>query len=359
MTVTSSLTDFGGTRSSHRACWAFGLLAPVAACLFIAELTIGSVAIPIANVLQIVFTGEGNSIVQTNIVWEFRLPRTLNAVLSGAALGAAGVILQTLFRNPLADPYILGIVHGARLGAAILVVGTGLAGNAFLLKFGLIGDIGLALASVMGCVALLAILSFLSTRVSIVVLLLSGLMLGYLAIGLINVLMHFVDENHAKAFKAWDDASFAGATWDHLKLMGPSIFLGLAVCTLITKPLNSMLLGDRYAASLGVAVGRVRLVLLLLVGWFCGIVTAFSGPVAFLGLVSAQVARGILGTSDHRILIPYAALVGSTFALAADLVAHLPLEHHVFHLNAVIGLVGAPIALFVLLRSRSLRSWES
>jgi len=334
------------------------LVAVVGVILFVAELSIGAAAIPVLDVFQALTTGEASSQVWINIIWEFRLPRALNAAVSGAALGAAGIMLQALFRNPLADPYILGIVHGARLGAAILVVATGLAGNAFLLRFGLIGDAGLAVASVVGGLVVLFILSALSSRISIVTLLLVGLMLGYFSIGLMNALMHFVDESHAKAFKAWDDASFAGATWQQLKILVPGILAGLAAIAFLAKPLNAMLLGDRYAASMGIPVGCIKLAVLAATGWFCGMVTAFCGPVAFLGLVAAHIARGLVGASDHRVLLPAAALLGSTVGLAADLVTHLPLEHHIFHLNAVIGLVGAPVALFVLLRSRALRSWE-
>lgn len=323
----------------------------IALALFLAELSIGAVAVPLDSIAGLL-TGQSVDKVWRNILVEFRLPRAVNAAFSGAALGAAGIMLQTLFRNPLADPYVLGIAHGARLGAALVVVLTGIAGNAFLVRFGLVGDVGLALASVAGCIAVLLALSFLATRVSAVTLLLVGLMLGYFAVGLINVLLHFVDENHAKAFKAWDDASFAGATWRQLSILVPAVGAGLVATMALAKPLNALLLGESYAASLGVAVRSTRLTILVSTGWFCGIVTAFCGPVAFVGLVAAQVARGIFAVSDHRVLLPGAMAIGAAVALAADLVTHLPLHHHIFHLNAVVGLVGAPVALFVLLRPR-------
>lgn len=346
-------------RKSAHLGFRFTFLAVLVAALFVAELSIGAVAIPLQEVWAALVSGESPNAVWRNIVWEFRLPRAVNAVFSGAALGAAGIMLQTLFRNPLADPYVLGIVHGARLSAALLVVLTGVAGNAYLVRFGLVGDLGLAIASIAGCVVVLAILSAVSTRVSVVTLLLVGLMLGYLCVGLINVSLHFVDENHAKAFKAWDDASFAGATWRQLTVLVPGVSIGLAFVMMLAKPLNAFLLGERYAASLGVSVRGAKLSVLAATGWFCGIVTAFCGPVAFVGLVAAQVTRGLFGVGDHRVLLPGSMLIGALVALGADLVTHLPLEHHIFHLNAVIGLVGAPVALFVLLRSRALRSWES
>lgn len=317
--------------------------------LFLAELSIGAVKVPLQAVLG-ALSGADIGVVWHNILFEFRLPRALNALFSGAALGAAGLLLQTLFRNPLADPFVLGIVHSARLGAAVLVTFAGVAGNALLVKFGVFGDVGLALASVAGSTLLLSLLALLSGRLNAVTLLICGLMLGYLAVGLISVLMHFIDENQARAFKVWDDASFAGATVNQLRLLIPGVVLGLAALVLLIKPLNALLLGERYAASMGMSVKRVRRVALFVAAWLCGLVTAFCGPVAFLGLVAAQVARGLFGSSDHRILLPGAVLIGAMLGLAADLVTHLPWSRHVLHLNAVIGLVGAPVALWVLLK---------
>lgn len=328
------------------------LLAVLTLTLLIAELTIGAVEIPVTAILAALAGGPIDS-VWHNILFEFRLPRALNALVSGGALGAAGLLLQTLFRNPLADPYVLGIVHSARLGAAVLVTFSGVAGNALLSKFAIAGDVGLALASVAGSTLLLSLLAFISGRVNTITLLISGLMLGYMAVGLISVLMHFVDENQARAFKAWDDASFAGATAAQLRLLIPGVLLGLAALWALFKPLNALLLGDRYAASMGMPVKRIRRIALFIAAWLCGLVTAYCGPVAFLGLVAAQVARGVIPSADHRLLMPAAVLLGSSLGLAADLVTHLPWSRHVLHLNAVIGLVGAPIALYVLLRPRT------
>lgn len=327
------------------------LLVIVLLVLFIAELTIGVIHIPASSIISALAGGSIDE-VWGNILFDFRLPRTLNALFSGAALGAAGLLLQTLFRNPLADPYVLGIVHSARLGAAVLVTFAGVAGNALLIRFGLLGDVGLALASVAGSTLLLSLLAYLSGRINSITLLVSGLMLGYLAVGLISVLMHFIDENQARAFKAWDDASFAGATPAQLRILIPGVLLGIASLISLVKPLNALLLGEQYAASMGMPVKRIRRFALFIAAWLCGLVTAFCGPVAFLGLVAAQIARGLVGSADHRLLLPAAALLGACLGLAADLVTHLPWSRHVLHLNAVIGLVGAPVALYVLLRKR-------
>lgn len=324
--------------------------------LFVAELSLGAVAIPLRAILDLLAGGSAEHRVWQDIVMGFRLPRALAAMCSGAALGVAGLLLQTLFRNPLADPFVLGIVHGARLGSALLVTAAGVVGNAFLLRYGLLGDVGLALASICGSAAVLGLLALISRRVGTVTLLIVGLMLGYLAVGLISVSMHFIDETQARAFKVWDDASFADATWQQLRILIPGLGVGLLACALLVKPLNGLLLGERYAASMGMNVGRVQRSALMLTAWLSGLVSAFCGPVAFLGLVAAQIARALTRGADHRILLPAAALVGAVMGLAADLVMHLPWSRHVFHLNAVIGLVGAPTALYMLYRSRALRS---
>lgn len=336
----------------------YAVLVCLLGMLFLAELSLGSVAIPVGAVADMLLSGSPGPSVWRDIVIGFRLPRALNALCSGAALGVAGLLLQTLFRNPLADPFVLGIVHGARLGSAVLVAFAGLAGNAFLLRFGLMGDVGLAVASVAGSAAVLALLAALSRRVGTVTLLIVGLMLGYLCVGLISVLLHFIDETQARAFKAWDDASFAGATWQQLRILLPGIGLGLLACAFLVKPLNGLLLGERYAASMGIPVARVKRLALLATAWLSGLVSAFCGPVAFLGLVAAQVARALMRSADHRRLLPAAALLGAVLGLAADLVLHLPWSRHVFHLNAVIGLVGAPLALYLLYRTRSLHQAE-
>lgn len=344
--------------SGARVALCFGALAVLAILLFIGELLLGSVAIPPGALWDVMNLTPTAKPVWRDILLSFRLPRALNAGFSGAALGVAGLLLQTLFRNPLADPFVLGIVHGARLGSALLVTLAGVVGNAFLLRFGLMGDIGLALASVAGSVAVLSLLAVLSRRVGTVTLLIIGLMLGYLAVGLISVSMHFIDETQARAFKAWDDASFAGASRQQLQILIPGVTAGLAACALLVKPLNGLLLGERYAASMGMPVAVVKRAALAVTAWLSGLVTAFCGPVAFLGLVAAQLARGLMRSADHRVLLPAAGLIGAVLGLTADLVLHLPWSRHVFHLNAVIGMVGAPVALWMLYRTRALQQTE-
>lgn len=318
--------------------------------LFIGELTIGVVDIP----LGATFAGlTGGPIAQEgwgHIIREFRLPRATAALVGGASLGACGLMLQTLFRNPLADPFVLGIAHGARLFVALLVVATGLAGPSFAASFGLVGDIGLAVAASAGTIAVMALLTLLARRVDNVTLLLAGLMIGYIAIGLISLALHLIDETQASAFKGWDDASFAGVTWAQLAILIPACVGGLAMLLALAKPLNVLMLGDTYAQSLGVPIRRLRYACFGVVALLVGTVTAFCGAINFLGLIAGHVARGLLRTEDHRVLLPAAALAGGALALVTDLITHLPWARHLLHLNAVNGLIGGPIVLWVLLR---------
>jgi iron complex transport system permease protein len=338
--------------------WWFAALGLALMLAFLLELTIGAVRIPVVDVVAILFGGQAEPITWHRIVVSFRLPRALNALISGAALGASGLVLQTLFRNPLADPFVLGIMHGARLGVAVLVVVTGVAGTAFADRYGDLGTWSLSAAAAAGAIAVLLIMLSLSRRVSTVTLLIVGLLIGYVCIGLISALLHFVDEVQARSFEQWEGGSFDGITSTQLVLMAPLLGAGLLLATALAKPLNALLLGEAYAATLGVRVGQVRLLTFAAIGLLVGPVTAFCGAIPFLGLVAAHVARGLLQRSDHRVLLPAAALVGATLALVTDLVVHLPWAKHFLHLDAVIGMIGAPVALWVLLRRR-LRALEA
>jgi iron complex transport system permease protein len=287
-----------------------------------------------------------------------RLPRALNALVSGAALGTCGLLLQTLFRNPLADPYVLGTVQGARLGVAVLVVIAGVAGNTFSAKFGLMGEVTMAMGAAVGSTLLMLVLMAAARRVSGVTLLILGLMLGFLSLGLVSVVLHFTDEGQANVFQYWDDGSFAGATRNQLTVLIPIVMLGIALAGSLVKPLNAFLLGESYSETMGISVARVRLVAFAATAMLAGAVTAYSGPIAFLGLVVAHLSRGLLKTSDHRVLIPAAALMGGLVALTTDLVTHLPWAKHFLHLNAVNGLIGAPVVIWVILRRRGGRALE-
>lgn len=333
-------------------------IAVTVAVLFLLELGIGSVYIPLNEVLQVLTGGDASRQVWEPIVLQFRFPRALNAIASGAALGACGLLLQTLFRNPLADPYVLGVVHGGRFGVACLVVAMGSAGDALIRKLGPFGDIGLAIASAFGSTLVILALMTIAKRVSTVTLLIVGLMIGYLSVGLISVVLHFTDETQARVFQSWDDGSFAGITASQLRILAPLVVLGAALAMALVKPLNALLLGENYARTLGLPVEKARLIAFGATALLAGVVTAYCGPVAFVGIVTAHLCRLLFRTSDHRVLMPAVLLIGPALALGADLITHLPWSKHVFHLNAVNGLIGAPIVLWILLARKNARSLE-
>lgn len=327
--------------------------------MLLLELAIGAVHVPLPEVLRILAGAGTADETLSRIVLQFRLPRLLTAAVSGAALGCCGLMLQTLFRNPLADPYVLGIVHGGRLGVAVVVVIAGAAGDTFFAKFGLLGGLSFTAAAGLGCVAVLLLMMLVSRRVSTVTLLIVGLMLGYLAQGLVSVVLHFTDEFQAGVFETWNDGSYAGVTQEQLWVLVPVIAIGLLLSLSLVKPMNALLLGEHYARTLGVHVTRVRVLAFTSVALLAGTVTAYCGPVAFVGIIVAHVCRGMLRTSDHRVLVPATMLTGALLALTADLITHLPWSRHFLHMNAVNGLIGAPIVLWVLLRGRAARALEA
>jgi len=340
------------SRIPHAPRWPYGLIAVSILGVFLLELAVGAVSIPFGEVARILFTGESERNTWLQIVQQFRLIRALNALFSGAAIAVCGLLLQTLFRNPLADPYVLGVMEGARLGVAIVVVVAGAASNSFLAQFGFLGSLSQVTAAALGSVATMAVLLWISRRASTVTLLISGLMLGYLCQGLISVVLHFTDEYQAAAFSAWNDGSYAGITRSQLGVLMPLVAAGVFAALALVKPLNALLLGERYASTLGLPVERARLLCFGLVALLAGTVTAFCGPIAFLGIIVAHLARAIFKTSDHRVLMPAVILLGSCLGLTADLITHLPWSKHFLHMNAVNGLLGAPIVLAALLRHK-------
>jgi iron complex transport system permease protein len=321
-------------------------------------LTIGVVLIPLDQVWTILTGGDAERVSWTRIVLDYRLPRVLTALVAGAALGATGLLLQTTFRNPLADPWFLGLVHSARLGVAVFVVFAGARGASVLDSLGLLSNLGLVVSAAAGALAMTLALTALAPRVTPVTLLLTGLMLGQAAEGLISVVLHFTSEAQARVFASWNDGTFVNVTFGQLQLLGVVVTGGIAAAVLLSRSLDVMLLGDEYARTLGIAVTRVRAVAVGVAALLTGAVTAYCGPIAFLGILAPHLARSLFRTASHRTLLPATLLVGAGIATAADLVTHGPWSKHFFHLNAMMGLVGAPVVLVLLFRRGGLRSLE-
>lgn len=326
-----------------------GLLLLLAA-LFAAGLSLGSAPIPVADAALSLLGKPLADPVWEGILWQIRLPRCLAALLSGASLALAGLLMQTLFRNPLAGPYSLGISSGASLGAAAVILAAG-AGPAWLGSAGIAADLGVAGASLAGAAAVMAVILLVSRRIrDNATLLILGLMFGQLAAGLVSVLQAFSPAESLRDFTFWSFGSFAGVTWRQMPILAASACLGVLAAAACVKPLNALLLGEAYARSLGVSLQRTRLLLLGGASLLAAAVTAFCGPVAFIGLAVPHLCRGLLRTADHRILVPSAVLLGAALALGADIAAGLPGSDRALPLNAVTALVGAPVVIRVLLR---------
>ncbi len=326
----------------------------VLAGVFLLELCLGSVTIPFKSVLAILM---GNSEVPEGwrqIVLLFRLPRAVTAMLAGAALGMAGLMMQTLFRNPLADPFVLGISSGASLGVAIVVMAAwGLGWTALIQKAGISAGASLILAATAGAMGILGVVMALARRVeSNVTLLIIGLMFGYITGSLVTILFQFTQEQQMQTYITWTFGSFGGVTWRHMTLFAPTLLAGLLVAWSLSKPLNAFLLGEGYARSMGVNVGAVRLWIIVGASLLAGTVTAYCGPIGFLGIAIPHLCRMLMKTSDHHVLAPAVILVGAIVALAADLLAQVPGARVVLPLNAVTALIGAPVVVGIILRRR-------
>lgn len=354
MTATAATVSRGRTSALVRPV-VFGALGTLLLTLFVGTLAFGSVAIPPADVVSVLFDGDAAETAWVTIVRQVRLPRAVTALLAGAGLGIGGLQMQTLFRNPLADPFILGISAGASLGVALVVLVVGTAGTSLVDGLGVLGNVGVAGAAAAGAAVVTVVVLAVSRRVaSAATVLIIGLMAGYATSAVVSVLMYsgLGRVERVRAYIAWGFGSFAGTTWSELRVMTVAVLLGLLIAGVTMKPMNALLLGDRYAASMGLRVGRTRLLIVLGASVLAGTITAFCGPIAFIGVAAPHLTRGLLRTSDHRLLIPGVVVVGGCIALLAGLVAQLPGSDATLPLNAVTSLVGAPVVVIILLRLR-------
>ncbi|HMM10859.1 MAG TPA: iron ABC transporter permease [Bacteroidales bacterium] len=323
------------------------LLLPALAWL---NLIWGSVSIPIAELLNVLQGKSSENQAFNTIILHFRIPQLLTAMVTGAALAVAGLLLQTLFRNPLADPSILGISSGASLGVAFLLFGNSmLTGHAY--KLSLLGPVGIVTASFAGAVTVLFIITLLSRMMSSMTsLLIAGIMMGYLAAALTGIVKYFSNKEDLQAFVVWGMGSFTNVSRADLPFFGISLLIGLFASLLMIKPLNLLLLGDSYAANLGLRIRPFRTLVLLLTGYLTAVTTAYTGPIAFLGLAVPHLARNLFKTSNHGILVPASMLIGAGLALTCNLIARLPGFDGSLPINAVTALIGAPVVVYVLVK---------
>lgn len=325
-----------------------------AGSVFLLSLALGSTAVPLRRVVEVLTGTSAERDAAVVVVESIRLPRSLTAILAGASLGVAGLQMQTLFKNPLADPFALGISAGASLGVALVVLGSGYgAAAAFGSAMGVRGDALVALAAITGAGVVLGLVLIVSSRIANpTTVLILGLMFGYAVSAVVTVLVGASQPERLQQWAQWGFGSFSGVTWQRLRLFGPLTLAGVLIASATTKQLNALLLGESYARSMGLAVRRARVVTMVGASVLGAVVTAFCGPISFLGIAVPHLCRGLLGTSDHRLLVPAVVLMGSAVALVAQIVSLLPGSAGVLPLNAVTSLMGAPIVVAVLLRSR-------
>lgn len=320
---------------------------------FFLNLVLGSVSIPLRAVWNILWGTGNESVIWQNIIWKSRIPQALTALVAGAGLSVSGLQMQTVFRNPLAGPSVLGISSGASMGVAFVVLLSGSLGGVALSKLGFMGEIALTIAAIAGSLSIMALIVFVSQKVrGNVTLLIIGVMIGYIANAVIGVLKFFSVEEDIRAYVIWGLGSFARVSGDQMTLFICIMVVLLPLSFLLVKTLNLLLLGDAYARNLGLNIKRARLLVITCSGVLVAIVTAYCGPIIFLGLAVPHLCRGMFRTSDHRILMPASLLAGASLALVCNLIARMPGFEGALPVNSVTALVGAPVVMSVLFNKR-------
>ncbi len=335
----------------------FILLLVAIVLLLVVNVLIGTVRIPAMEVYRILLaqlTGAPTtSEIWTNIIISSRLPQALTAIAAGAGLAVSGLQMQTVFRNPLAGPSVLGISNGSALGVAFVVLLSGQIGGVALSSLGLLGEAAMSAAAIVGAMAVLLLILWVSQKVKgNVTLLIIGVMIGYLANAIIGVLKFLSPEEDVKAFVVWGLGSFSRVSGNEMLLFVSLMAILLPLAFLLVKPMNLLLLGDRYAANLGLNIRRARMLVIISSGVLVAIVTAYCGPIMFIGLAVPHLARVLFRSSDHRILLPATALCGAALALLCNLIARMPGFEGALPVNSVTALVGAPIIAMILFGKR-------
>jgi len=322
--------------------------------LWIADLALGSVAIPLASVSDILVGKPVDNPAFENIIFRIRLPKAITAVLAGAALSVGGLQMQTLFRNPLAGPSVLGVTSGASLGVALVTLSAGQATTIYAVQqLGISGSWLIALAASLGAALVLFIILGISLRINdYVVLLIAGIMIGNITLSLVSLWQYFSAPEQIQNYLLWTFGSLQGVTQQHLLVLAVVSGIGLLMTFLAAKPLNALLLGEAYAMSLGVRIRQLRLLVILSTSLLAGAVTAFCGPIGFIGIAVPHLARGLFHTADHHVLVPASALLGGITLLGCDIIAQLPGSASTLPLNAITALIGSPVVIYVILNNR-------
>ena len=320
---------------------------------FFLNIVVGTIAIPLNDAFSILFGNDQQPQVWQNIILKSRLPQSLTAMVAGAGLAISGLQMQTVFSNPLAGPSVLGISNGASLGVAFVVLATGSIGGVALSSLGAVGNAAISLAAIFGAMSVMALIVYVSQKVKgNATLLIIGVMIGYVATAIIGVLKYFSNEEDIRAYVVWGLGSFSRVSGNQMELFVVLMLILIPLSMLTVKTLNILLLGEQYARNLGLNIKRARLLVIGCSSILVAIVTAYCGPIMFLGLAVPHLCRAIWRTSDHRVLMPATMLTGTALALICNLIARMPGFEGALPINSVTALIGAPVVAMVLFRRK-------
>ncbi len=326
------------------------LLVPL---FFLADLLVGSFYISIPDILKAIFRSDNADAQVMLIINQFRVPKAITAILAGAALSVAGLQMQTVFRNPLAGPYILGVSSGASLGVALLVLGTGglLGGSVG----SAVGSWGIVAAAWLGSGAILLIIVMISARIKdIMTILILGILISSAISSVVNILQYFSNESMLKSFVVWTMGSLGSVTNVQLSVLFPAVLIGIAIAFLASKFLDAFLLGENYARSMGMNVSFARAMVFLSTCILAGSITAFCGPIGFVGIAVPHIARMVLQTARHLLLVPGSILIGALMMLVSDIISQLPGAEYTLPINSVTALMGIPIVIWIIIRNQKM-----
>ncbi len=331
----------------------FSILSVLLILFFLCNISLGSVYIPLQEIVSVL---TGNISVKeswTTIIINFRLPKAITAILVGSGLSVCGLLMQTLFRNPLAGPFVLGISSGASLGVAILILGSSVFSTYFLTDILTTWSIPIA-ASLGSFLVLSAIIIAASKVKNTMSILIIGLMFGSLTSAIISIFSYFSEAAQIQQYLFWSFGSLGNLSWDEIIVFSIIYCIGILGTVLVIKPLNSFLLGENYARSLGINVKKSRTIILIITSILTGVITAFSGPIAFIGLAVPHLARMLFNSSNHKTLLPAVAIIGAIVLLICDSISQLPTSEFTLPINAITSLFGAPIVIWLLVRKKKI-----
>lgn len=326
---------------------------------FLLDVALGSVHIPLKEVVKVLFTSDSGNDTWVYIIEKIRLPKALTAIIVGCGLSVSGLQMQTLFRNPLAGPSVLGITAGASLGVALVMLSAGSITSLYTIKeLGISGSWLIIVASSFGAaLIMILIVSISSSLKDNVIVLIVGVMIGNITLSVISIWQYFSSPELIKDYLLWTFGSLGGVTGGQLTILAVVVFAGLLISFLSSKLLDALLLGDNYARSMGLTVKRARILIIGSTSILAGGITAFCGPIGFIGIAVPHLARALFNTSNHRILIPACCLIGTVLMLICDIVAQLPGSQTVLPINVITALVGSPVVIWIIAGPTKLRGF--